>query len=245
MSLLSAHLEQISISCQGIDSLPFPPPKIFTNALLSNPDITSLIRDTEAHERALFSVPPPPPRQTTLTAEQQQQQKPSNRRQTVFNVTGGEIRTGGVGSASTARRNTAVAAVLGGDLHAQIMRGTRARPGQQPGSGDIDMEVLLRGVEKLCAVYPLPGALERVPVIRQKWQAQSNTLAYYEAKIAEQQEMLDRIAQERMMNDGDGDVEMEDVEEVGMTEEDLRREEEEVRELDKRKRDLQHHHHHH
>ena len=91
----------------------------------------------------------------------------------------------------------------------------------------------------MCAVYPLPGALERVPVIRQKWQAQSNTLAYYEAKIAEQQEMLDRIAQERMMNDGDGDVEMEDVEEVGMTEEDLRREEEEVRELDKRKRDLQ------
>ena len=79
MSLLSAHFEQIAISCQGIDSLPyvkdrpafkpptddqtcsFPPPKIFTNALLANHDITSLIRDTEAHERALFSVPPPPP----------------------------------------------------------------------------------------------------------------------------------------------------------------------------------------
>ncbi|KFY34136.1 hypothetical protein V495_08206, partial [Pseudogymnoascus sp. VKM F-4514 (FW-929)] len=65
MSFLSNHLEQISLSAQSIASLPFPPPKIFTNALLASHDITALIRDTEPHERALFSVPPPPPRDSS------------------------------------------------------------------------------------------------------------------------------------------------------------------------------------
>ena len=70
MALLDAHLEQISLCATSIAELPyvhcnllypsrligtsFAPPKIFTNALLQNHDITSLIRDTELHERALF-----------------------------------------------------------------------------------------------------------------------------------------------------------------------------------------------
>ncbi|KAK4237568.1 hypothetical protein C8A03DRAFT_34470 [Achaetomium macrosporum] len=248
MSLLSAHLEQISISCQSIDSLPFLPPKIFTNALLSNPDITSLIRDTEAHERALFSVPPPLP---PASRQNPDPPKPSNRRQTVFNVAAGEVTTGpppnSTRSGPTARRNTAVAAVLGGDLHAQIVRGRGGGGGVQGGrgeGGDVDIEVLLHGAEKLCAVYPLPGALERIPAQRQKFAQQSNTLAYYEAKVAEQQEALERLNLERVLNDGeeeeDGDEEAEGAGEgVVMTEEDLRREEEEVRELDKKKKELQ------
>ncbi|KAK0725448.1 DASH complex subunit Spc34, partial [Lasiosphaeris hirsuta] len=196
MSLISAHLEQISISCQGIDSLPFPPPKIFTNALLANHDITSLIRDTEAHERALFSVPPPLPAATNQNPDPP---KPSSRRQTVFNVAAGEVTTGPPPSSTRsgpARRNTAVAAVLGGDLHAQIVR-----RGGSGGGGDVDIEVLLHGAEKLCAVYPLPGALERVPAQRQKYAQQSNTLAYYEAKVAEQQEALERMNAERWVEE--------------------------------------------
>jgi vacuolar-type H+-ATPase subunit I/STV1 len=110
----------------------------------------------------------------------------------------------------------------------------------------VDIEVLLHGAEKLCAVYPLPGALERIPAQRQKFAQQSNTLAYYEAKVAEQQEALERMNLERVLDDGeeeaDGDGD-EEAEEAGggsvMTEEDLRREEEEVRELDKKKRELQ------
>ncbi|AEO67975.1 uncharacterized protein THITE_2017150, partial [Thermothielavioides terrestris NRRL 8126] len=216
MSLLSAHLEQISISCQGIDSLPFPPPKIFTNALLSNPDITSLIRDTEAHERALFSVPPPPP--TATHQRNADAPKPSARRQTVFNVAGGEVTTGpppnSTRSGPTARRNTAVAAVLGGDLHAQIVRrgGAAGGGGGADGraAGDVDIEVLLHGAEKLCAVYPLPGALERIPAQRQKYAQQSNTLAYYEAKVAEQQEALERMNLERVLEEEDKDGEGDD-----------------------------------
>ncbi|KAK3346811.1 DASH complex subunit Spc34 [Lasiosphaeria hispida] len=232
MSLISAHLEQISISCQGIDSLPFPPPKIFTNALLANHDITSLIRDTETHERALFSVPPPLP---AATSQNPDPPKPSSRRQTVFNVAAGEVTTGPPPSSTRsgpARRNTAVAAVLGGDLHAQIVR----RGGSGAG-GDVDIEVLLHGAEKLCAVYPLPGALERVPAQRQKYAQQSNTLAYYETKVAEQQEALERMNAERWVEE-DEEEGMEDIVRP-LTDGDLRREEEEVRELDRKKRELQ------
>lgn len=132
------------------------------------------------------------------------------------------------------RRNTAVAAVLGGDLHAQIVR-------PRGGTSDVDIEILLQGAEKLCTVYPLPGALERIPAQRQKHSQQSNTLAYYEAKVAEQQEALERMNAERWADD-DEDEEAEENEEFGnalFTEEDLRREEEEVRELDRRKKELQ------
>ncbi|ROW07366.1 hypothetical protein VMCG_03848 [Cytospora schulzeri] len=249
MSLIATHLEQISMSCQGIDSLPFPPPKIFTNALLSNHDITSLIRDTETHERALFSVPPPPPPVTKpepLPEQQQQQQQKSksSRRQTVFNVAAGEVTTGPPSSRSTGnpRRNTAVAAVLGGDLHAKITRRAPAASRVEGTAGDVDIEVLLRGAEKLCNVYPLPGALERIPALRQKWANQSNTLAYYEAKVAEQAERLGRM-NKRPDEFGEKEEVVEDFNagfmDSQMTEEDVRREEEEVRELDKKKRELQ------
>ncbi|KAK7990107.1 hypothetical protein PG989_010422 [Apiospora arundinis] len=256
MSLLSAHFEQIAISCQGIDSLPFPPPKIFTNALLSNHDITSLIRDTEAHERALFSVPPPPPPPATApgTGAQQKQTaeapKPSSRRQTVFNVASGEVTTSGSnhnGRASSAapRRHTAVTAVLGGDLHAQIRRSERGMFRSKDNNNNnamVDVELLLKSAEKLCGVYPLPGALERIPAQRSKYAHSLNTLAYYEAKVAEQAEALGRQHKD-IWSDEDGDVDDEEdimVDAGGiMTEEELRQEEEEVQELDRKKRELQ------
>lgn len=248
MSLLSAHFEQIAISCQGIDSLPFPPAKIFTNALLSNHDITSLIRDTEAHERALFSVPPPPP-PVTATVPPAENTKQSSRRQTVFNVASGEVTTAAsAGRGAAPRRNTAVAAVLGGDLHEQIRKSER----RGSSKGEVDVEVLLRGAEKLCGVYALPGALERIAAQRSKHAHSRSTLAYYEAKVQEQTEAL------RQMNSKDhhwmhGDDGEDDEPETGagagagaggqgddiITEEELKRTEAEVRELEKKKKELQ------
>ena len=220
----------------------FPPPKIFTNALLSNHDITSLIRDTEAHERALFSVPPPPPKTTNQAPDPP---KPANRRQTIFNVAGGEVTTGppanSTRSTGPTRRNTAVAAVLGGQLHAQITRRNPGGGGGGQAGNELDIEVLLRGAEKLCTVYPLPGALERIPAQRRKNEQLMNTLAYYEARLAGQQETLDELNLERYAED----EELEEAASAGaavndvVTEEDLRREEEEARELDRRKRELQ------
>ncbi|KAI1296978.1 DASH complex subunit Spc34 [Xylaria venustula] len=238
MSLLSAHFEQIAISCQGIDSLPFPPPKIFTNALLSNHDITSLIRDTEAHERALFSVPPPPPQ---ATAQPQDNPKPSSRRQTVFNVASGEVTTSANTSRGGAapRRNTAVAAVLGGDLHDQIRRSER-----RGGKDGVDVEILLRGAEKLCGVYPLPGALERIAAQRTKYAHSRNTLAYYEAKVEEQAEALRQMNKDHRMDEDEDDEDEGTGGDGGgtdeiVTEEELRKTEAEVRELEKKKKELQ------
>lgn len=264
MSLLSAHFEQIAISCQGIDSLPyvpysyyqhtrrksnekttarFPPAKIFTNALLSNHDITSLIRDTEAHERALFSVPPPPP-PVTATVPPPEATKQSSRRQTVFNVASGEVTTAASGTSRGAapRRNTAVAAVLGGDLHEQIRKSER-RGGSS--KDDVDVEMLLRGAEKLCGVYALPGALERIAAQRSKYAHSRNTLAYYEAKVQEQTEALRQMnSKDHWMDDDDDDEQEDDEPEVGadedvITEEELKRTEAEVRELEKKKKELQ------
>lgn len=270
MSLLSAHFEQIAISCQGIDSLPyvkdrlafkpptdhqaysFPPPKIFTNALLANHDITSLIRDTEAHERALFSVPPPPPPATAPASVEPAKQTSSSRRQTVFNVAAGEVTTGGSGSGHGVggsgvggpRRHTAVAAVLGGDLHEQIRRSERrGRNAKGTGADDVDVELLLRSAEKLCGVYPLPGAPERIPALRSKLAHSRSTLAYYEARVAEQAEALGRMNKDHWRDEDDEDKEEdgdEDDEGVGdVTEEDLVTEEEEVRDLERKKRELQ------
>lgn len=132
-----------------------------------------------------------------------------------------------------------MAAVLGGDLHSQIVR--RGQGQGQGQAGDVDIEVLLHGAEKLCAVYPLPGALERIPAQRQKYAQQSGTLAYYENKVAEQQGALERVNMERSWEEEEKKEEEEEegVGEVGMTEEDLRQEEAEVRALEKKKRQLQ------
>uniref|UniRef100_A0A0B7JVG0 DASH complex subunit SPC34 n=1 Tax=Bionectria ochroleuca TaxID=29856 RepID=A0A0B7JVG0_BIOOC len=191
MSLLSAHLDQIGFSCQGIDSLPFPPPKIFTNALLSHHDITSLIRDTESHERALFSVPPPPPPPTKPADQQEVIEHQQKRRRTVFNV-----------------------------------------------AGDVDVDVLLRGAEKLCGVYELPGARERIAALRVRHRNGRNTAAYYEAKVAEQAEALASLNKKDWMEDEGDEEEKEDEDDV-WTVEDLRREEEEARGMEAKKRELQ------
>ncbi|TFB06826.1 hypothetical protein CCMA1212_000173 [Trichoderma ghanense] len=243
-SLLSAHLEQIQACCHGIDSLPFPPPKIFTNAMLSNHDITSLIRDTETHERALFSVPPPPPSSAAATkpslkpAEEGESKPRNNRRQTVFNVASGEVTTGPTTTRGAApHRRTAVAAVLGGEMHEQLRRGEADR------KGDLDVEVLLRGAEKLCGVYELPGARERIAALRARFRHGRDTTAYYEARVAEQAEQLAGMNNKGWMGDGpDGDEAGGPLEAGGdgeWTEDDLRREEEEARQMERKKRELQ------
>ena len=252
MSIFTGHLEQISYSCQGIDSLPyvcvifypnakadevhrFPPPKIFTNALLSNNDITSLIRDTEAHERALFSVPPPPAPSAQPGRTTEEGGKSTKRRQTVFNVTSGEVTTGPPSrGAAHPSRHTAVSAVLGGDMHARLRQGETDR------KGDVDVETLLRGAEKLCGVYELPGARERIAAFRNKNQNGKNTTAYYQAKVAEQTEQLANMNKNWMDTDDDDAADGDEDDESEMwTEDDLRREESEAKEMESKKRELQ------
>jgi DNA repair exonuclease SbcCD ATPase subunit len=116
----------------------------------------------------------------------------------------------------------------------------RLRRAEADRKGDVDVEVLLRGAEKLCGVYELPGARERIAVLRNKHRNGKNTAAYYEAKVAGQAEQLASMNKDWM----DDEEEEEEEEEGGdgteiWTEEDLRREEEEARELEAKKRELQ------
>ncbi|KAK6433308.1 hypothetical protein LTR95_010511, partial [Oleoguttula sp. CCFEE 5521] len=136
--------------------------------------------------------------------------------------------------------NKAVAAVLGGDLY-QATR--RSEAGSRP-KGEINIEVLLQGAEKLAAVYPIPGAAARMSELRRRQQQLEANVVHYEERVARQTRELERMKGRWESGDGVADGEPmteqpgEDASEM-MTKEDLEREEEEVRELEKKKRGLE------
>ncbi|KAF2436290.1 DASH complex, subunit Spc34 [Tothia fuscella] len=252
-SLLTSHLDQISLCASSIGDLTFPPPKIFANALLHPHDITALIRDTETHERALFSVPPPLP----LKA-QDPTASTSNRRATTFRDQQQQLADRDAGVRAP-RRNTAVAAVLGGELVERIRRGGGGGAGSGlgyrresggvggRGRGEVDVDVLLEGAEKLCSVYPIPHAAEQITRLRQRHSRLTASINHYEARVAEQNAQLSRMNRQREYgSDYGGEDDAEDgaegeeaVEDYPFTEEDMRREEEEVKELERKKRALE------
>lgn len=117
-------------------------------------------------------------------------------------------------------------------MHEQLRRGEMDR------KGDVDVEILLKGAEKLCGVYDLPGAKERIATLRAKHRNGTNTMAYYDAKVAEQSEELASMNKGFMDEEEPEDEPEDDGEEI-WTEDDLKREEAESRELETRKRDLQ------
>ncbi|KAH4079039.1 hypothetical protein HBI62_187250 [Parastagonospora nodorum] len=244
MSLLDAHLEQISFCAASIAELNFAPPKIFTNALLQNHDITSLIRDTEPHERALFSVPPPPaaPKHTDPSAS-------ANRRNTIFNANGAgaSISGGGANAVRAPRRNTAVAAVLGNNLVERIRRGGGGGAGSGLGyrkydgnnKNEVDVESLLEGAEKLLGVYPIPGAQEKIAAMRQRHAQVTASIDYYEERLEQQTSEFSRLNRNRDFLDEIEDAEEEPPEAPPLSEENLRREEEEMKQLERKKRELE------
>ena len=121
----------------------FPPPKSFTNSLLHSHDITALIRDTEAHERALFKL------------DSSSQAIPSSstigpRRDTVHRVDGTSRPYGRDAKLSrNPKFGSAAATLLGGELGEQIrLEGSK----EARERGEIDVTLLLKGAEKLCGV---------------------------------------------------------------------------------------------
>ncbi|KAK3643152.1 hypothetical protein LTR56_004991 [Elasticomyces elasticus] len=226
-SLLSTHLTQISSSSSFIASLSFPQPKIFTNALLHTSDITALIRDTEAHERALFHLAPPP--------------LPSKTADFTGSVTTAPAPTARRATGARQPKSKAVAAVLGGDLYRKTRRAEDVGGNKQ---GGIDVEVLLEGAEKLGGVYPIPGAADKIAGLRERHRELVGNIAHYEDRVArnaQELQLMNRPSSRGGYRD-DEDVAggtMEVVEGPTMTREDLRREEEEVRELERKKRGLE------
>lgn len=150
----------------------------------------------------------------------------------MFNVaSGGEVTTAS-GPSRVPRRNTAVAAVLGAELHSEVRK--------TEGKAEVDIEVLLRGVEKLNAVYEVRGVPERVQSIRAKYGRVKDSVEHYERKVQRLGRELEGINRgDRWADEEEDEVEAEVVEEIEVTDEDLRREEEEIRELERKKRELE------
>ncbi|KAK4574085.1 hypothetical protein LTR86_001846 [Recurvomyces mirabilis] len=247
-SLLTSHLDQISLCAQSIADLPFPAPKIFTNALLANHDITALIRDTEAHERALFHLAPPaiPTKAADFTASVASLAPTASTAAAARRAT--TVYTG-----RNQPKSRAVAAVLGGDLFKQTRDGVNNNSlGRQ--KGEVDVEVLLEGAEKLAAVYPIPGATDRIAELRQRHQQLLANIAHYEDRVSrntQELQLMNRATSRTgygRENDGH-DAETGNLAEsedngtssttVPLTKDDLRREEEEIRELERKKRGLE------
>lgn len=118
---------------------------MFTNAMLRTRDITTLIRDIEPHERALFSVDP--------KSTESRTSRRATRRATAFP---GEFSSTSMAqkiyAATDSRKISAVARVLGGDTIKEIekarSRNTRQHPVHR--GSDVDVEILLKGAERLC-----------------------------------------------------------------------------------------------
>ena len=152
--------------------------------------------------------------------------------------------TGTIGAGSRApRRNTAVAAVLGAELHSQVRK--------TEGKGEIDVEVLLRGAEKLNNVYSVPGVPEKIQSLRNRYAQIKGSLPHYEKKVERQTRELERMNRGDGLEDDDDDEDKDEDEdenedglprgedEIEVTDEDLRREEEGIRELERKKKELE------
>ncbi|KAL1961516.1 hypothetical protein VTN77DRAFT_1657 [Rasamsonia byssochlamydoides] len=227
MSLLESHLEQITLSANAILDLAFPPPKIFTNALLNNHDITALIRDTEAHERALFSVDP-------SAKSFPSSQRRATRRGTIYPTEGsGESMASRIYAARNNRNQSAVARVLGTDMMEEIKRSSGRAP-----RGEINVDVLLKGAEILCNVYPIAGAAEKISSLRYRYQQLTESIAELEARVAKNAAELERMSQ-AYDHDEDDFEDAPQQEAVTVTDEDIERELEEIRELERKKRALE------
>lgn len=220
-TLLTSHLDQISLCAASISELEFPGPKQFTNALLGRHEITALIRDTEIHERALFSIAPP-----TLPS------KGDN-----------GTRYGLAPHASKApKRTAAVAAVLGRDLYRKTRETDTNRQGQygeqSRGKGELDVEVLLEGATKLCQVYPVPGAAEEIRRLKARHEQLRANIAHYEDKVARNSLQLDDMTRRSHQGIADTDDTINAPDAV-MTREELEKEEREIGDLERKKKGLE------
>ncbi|KAL4816167.1 DASH complex subunit Spc34 [Aspergillus spinulosporus] len=231
MSLLESHLEQIMLSSNAIAELPFPQPRIFTNALLGSHDITALIRDTEAHERALFQSDP--------SVKASNAQKRATRRATQFQQESEtESMANRIYSARNNRNNSAVARVLGSDMMDEIKRS--ARTSTNGSRGEVNIDVLLKGAEILCNVYPVAGAQDKIASLRYRNQVISESIAELEERVARNASELESMSHfhddnyDELDNAGSLNTGLIDV-----TDADIERELKEIRELERRKRDLE------
>lgn len=130
--------------------------------MLHNQEITLLIRDTEPHERGLFSVDP--------SIKSGRDYSNDSRRKTGHNEPS---------------HSSAIARVLGGDMLRKLQSSSTSHR-----SRGVDVEVLLQGAEKLNSAYEVAGTGPRIAKIRAKYEGLSSSIKHYEERVLQQQASL-------------------------------------------------------
>ena len=140
------------------------------------------------------------------------------------------------------KKQSAVARVLGGDMLQEIQQSNRGASQKGGTSKGANVEVLLQGAEKLCSIYPVTGAAEKIASLRSRHRQVSESVAEYEQRVVKQQSKLDRVNRGGSFDVGDeGEDGQASQGELGVTvtDGDLRLEEQEIRDLEAKKRALE------
>jgi hypothetical protein len=134
-------------------------------------------------------------------------------------------------------KQSAVARVLGNEMLLEIRQssGSAARD-----KGNVNVEVLLRGAERLCDAYAVAGATDKIAGIRQRHNAVTASITDYQARVSTQQSRLDRFHSGSGYGMDDAENGVDDaVKATIFTEQDFEAEEADVRELEARKKALE------
>lgn len=144
-------------------------------------------------------------------------------------------------ASSEPRKQSAVARVLGSDMLKEIQRSSGNARSQTGLAGGVNVEVLLAGAERLCTIYPVAGASERIASLRSRHRNIAESISRHEEKVSKQQTKLNKLNKHSdYVQDTyeDENVPNESFEMMA-TEQDLDMEEQEIRELEAKKRALE------
>ncbi|KAL8774963.1 MAG: hypothetical protein Q9209_000442 [Squamulea sp. 1 TL-2023] len=218
----------------------FPPPKKYTNALLRPHDITALIRDTEAHEKVLFRYAP------SLPASSKDRDSGPRQNTAYASKRGSENLPNNIDFPRPSRQRSIVTTLQGTDLREQLWSG-----GAQPEKerGEVNVDILLKGAERLCAIYPMSGAREKISSLRSRFEQLAASVTRYEARVTKSAAQLTKRNRRADTSGDRDDTGFEGLADMGLNDEganqmpittlDLEREEQEIRELERKKRTLE------
>jgi DASH complex subunit Spc34 len=192
-----------------------------------------LIRDTEPHERALFSLDP--------NASKTVSRNGAANATGVFAAERSVHGRKSIYPTAPSLKQSAVARVLGTDMLNEIRQssGSAARS-----KGGVNVEILLRGAERLCEAYAVDGANDKIAAIRKRYQQISSSIVDCQERVSVQQSKLDRYhsgsgcsvnANAEIHPDGNHEQDSVPV----YTEQDFEMEEAELHELEARKKALE------